>query len=60
MTDGSLIQGLTQIKQILNQKQKKIKQTINHKNQETWRTKKKTTRMTGKQIQINETYPTEI
>ena len=60
MMDGSQIRDLTQIKKMKNRKkQKKINRAINHKNQQVERTKKKTTRMTGKQIQISDKYPTE-
>ena len=58
--DGSQIRDLTQIKKIKNRrKKKKINRAINHKNQQLERTKKKTTRMTGKQIQMSDKYPTE-
>ena len=60
MMDGSQIRDLTQIKKMKNRKKrKKINRAINHKNQQVERTKKKTTRMTGKQIQISDKYPTE-
>ena len=60
MMDGSQIRDLTQIRKMKNRKkQKKINQPINHKNQQVERTKKKTTRMTGKQIQMSDKYPTE-
>ena len=61
MMDGSLIQDLIQIRKIQNQtKQKRINQAINPKNLQLERAKRRITRMTGKQIQISERYPTEI
>ena len=60
MMDGSQIRDLTQIRKMKNRKkQKKTNRAINHKNKQMERTKKKTTRMTGKQIQMSDRYPTE-